>query len=1596
MNDGARKRSHAEGDKATAATSKAPAGIELATSPPSTDLVQRLGNRGLQVLLAQHGVGRGVSADRSDGGVCDRGESTTSVTTTNEPAGADTLRRAMGASFGVSFDDVRLRTDPHAARIATDAGARAYTHSSEIGFAPGAYAPHTDAGRMTIAHEFAHVAQRRGGNVGAALPAMPSVEMAEWQAQRAASTVAAGGRPRVSGYAGQAVLFDKPKGAGAGPWLSTNNDEELLATVLKNLDTLPDGEQRHGAMTFLVGLAMQAGPANAEASERLVKALQGLPTKNFSDHLYAVSDLREWTGVKGGVRAYEFLLLGRWWFADHSKSEIGSGLVVGAFQKWLHYAKGKFAIEFLRKHATSDNTVKAHLAARIVADLLELENTPEAQKYKASYVALRAMARANGWESFGALGGASATPRIFSALAGMRQQADKLARMVRLGPIGDPWEDADVARLEAVVGGLGQQGVLSGTDAAGKTTRIFTAENREETEHGLLNEIPAVSGTWLQQMASAMAVAVDAGARVQDRTELLHANALALDQFLGADAARVSDERIALFDLRHEYIETWLSVIGENFGPKSGDVAAVYKAQLDMLERKFERFDEVVAVRKFKSARDRYHEYHNFWFQGNEAYQASGRLDEKFFFSVREVLEREKKDLTKRFATRQSVYVGTMPVVMDPSVENIPTDLGRVAALDRDTSLFGLQSALFLIYATNLSVHNMMLKADVGSSSFRNEQGKRLLSMRTEMEGYWQKNDFETFLTKTDAYEATLKNVIEKIKDRAKLDFLLHLVVTLIAALVTWGAALAIRLASLSRMLALARTARSVGSVMTLVEIGVFSATELTMQKAIFGKDITAGAVLKSVGTNLAFLGALKLVAKFAEPLGKGGGALRKLVLGHAAAFTGVAGVSATMTRIETGHWPPDMGMFLLQTAGTYLLLVGVHKAFNEFAAKPLITSAAKARIADLTTMNEAVMSVLSTRAAEGTLTKPQFEALRDARVLVAEEVRAISKILKDANVISAAELTMLDEVANLLVANAKSWTFPTSAAGTGEVTVKALPAPDSVIELTRVGDTDTYAYDPAKPSANVNTMLERYKEKGFKVEGNSALVRIVDSMGRTRFMLTGAPLLVQPRWLLPAGSTDNAKTLSALERATGLSEPHLTSARNTLAKINAEAEAKLPAEYADHTVLATLVMLVEQASLINPGWSIDAVRGVADALALERGIPNSAVRRLFLAVDAKKLPDLFAAFHDIVNSPKVSPGSRHLIADDLRPKNSIILIDAWRELQKKGIELPADMDLRAVRGVARQIDKMPGGWVQWLKGIAKDKRAEKLRAVSGLTDPRVRLPENVTELLDSISADIPGRTGINPLAGANGEAFVKLLETQTTPGKFADTRLRQFYVNKVDNLRTDVALLQQGKPLVHGEWENIVGRANEVRQMASVLLTGATIQVSDREVGPKGQLPNVDLANFALPGGGKVLNAPTGMNVHMDLFFTDAGGTLVAMELTTAELSLPAPWSSLDPKDPGHGSSIDWLAVDKGNASHRKFMQLVKIYQLNKMATTLSTAWSGQPVDPAAMRIRAGDFSVPAARAIESMGFQLERLDGTRETAAQVEVRKKPAKKTP
>lgn len=130
-------------------------------------------------------------------------------------AGADSataspgVTRKMESAFGMSFSGVSLRVDDVAASRAASIGAKAYTDGSEIGFAKGAFDPESRDGQHVIAHEFAHVAQSRGGTPGAQGSAMLGYDNGasgadalspdpEAQANAAADAVVAGEQPTVA------------------------------------------------------------------------------------------------------------------------------------------------------------------------------------------------------------------------------------------------------------------------------------------------------------------------------------------------------------------------------------------------------------------------------------------------------------------------------------------------------------------------------------------------------------------------------------------------------------------------------------------------------------------------------------------------------------------------------------------------------------------------------------------------------------------------------------------------------------------------------------------------------------------------------------------------------------------------------------------------------------------------------------------------------------------------------------------------------------------------------------------------------------------------------------------------------------------------------------------------------------------------------------------------------------------------------------------------------------------------------------------------------------------------------------------------------
>lgn len=73
------------------------------------------------------------------------------------------VQTRMEHAFGADFSAVRIHEGPHVAAL----GALAYTQGTEVHFAPGQYAPHTERGLELLGHELAHTLQQAQGRVAA-------------------------------------------------------------------------------------------------------------------------------------------------------------------------------------------------------------------------------------------------------------------------------------------------------------------------------------------------------------------------------------------------------------------------------------------------------------------------------------------------------------------------------------------------------------------------------------------------------------------------------------------------------------------------------------------------------------------------------------------------------------------------------------------------------------------------------------------------------------------------------------------------------------------------------------------------------------------------------------------------------------------------------------------------------------------------------------------------------------------------------------------------------------------------------------------------------------------------------------------------------------------------------------------------------------------------------------------------------------------------------------------------------------------------------------------------------------------------------------
>jgi hypothetical protein len=73
----------------------------------------------------------------------------------------ESIQKKMESFFNTSFADVRVHVGNEAPLI----GALAFTHGTDLYFAPGQYNPHSTHGQQLLGHELSHVLQQRAGRV---------------------------------------------------------------------------------------------------------------------------------------------------------------------------------------------------------------------------------------------------------------------------------------------------------------------------------------------------------------------------------------------------------------------------------------------------------------------------------------------------------------------------------------------------------------------------------------------------------------------------------------------------------------------------------------------------------------------------------------------------------------------------------------------------------------------------------------------------------------------------------------------------------------------------------------------------------------------------------------------------------------------------------------------------------------------------------------------------------------------------------------------------------------------------------------------------------------------------------------------------------------------------------------------------------------------------------------------------------------------------------------------------------------------------------------------------------------------------------------
>lgn len=162
------------------------AGRASGATLPGTGLLQQLGNRAIQRLLAQRRAAEPTELDDE-----------TTARIHQARSGGQPLDESVSAQAGAAlrhdFSGVRVHTSPEADHLSRQLGAVAFTTGRDIFFRAGAYAPHSASGQALLGHELAHVVQQSGATANTGPLALnPPGDVFEQEADQVAAALAGG------------------------------------------------------------------------------------------------------------------------------------------------------------------------------------------------------------------------------------------------------------------------------------------------------------------------------------------------------------------------------------------------------------------------------------------------------------------------------------------------------------------------------------------------------------------------------------------------------------------------------------------------------------------------------------------------------------------------------------------------------------------------------------------------------------------------------------------------------------------------------------------------------------------------------------------------------------------------------------------------------------------------------------------------------------------------------------------------------------------------------------------------------------------------------------------------------------------------------------------------------------------------------------------------------------------------------------------------------------------------------------------------------------------------------------------------------------